>query len=241
MANGCAAPAAGVVGAGPGVLITRPEPDATRTAALLAARGITAVIAPLLEISPRPVLLPWDVQALLVTSGHAVDVLSPSDMPLLAVGDATAARARARGFRHVESAGGDAAALTSLITLRCDPKAGPLLLASGRGQGRELAAALRSHGFRVLRRSVYAASPVRRLPATALSALQQRRLRAALFLSAETARCFVRVLPEDLRPALDGVEALAIGEAAAAALHGLPWRRIRAAPHPTLDDLLALL
>jgi hypothetical protein len=40
---------------------------------------------------------------------------------------------------------------------------------------------------------------------------------------------------------LRGVLALAIGKAAADALKPLPWRQVRLARTPTLDDVLALL
>jgi len=88
---------------------------------------------------------------------------------------------------------------------------------------------------------VYAARPVRRLPAEALDALAGQDLRAALFLSADTARAFVRALPAALHRDLAGVDALAIGQPAADVLMHLPWRRVRVSANPTLVSVMALL
>ena len=223
-----------------GVLITRPEAEARATAAQLESMGFTPVIAPLLRVRPLPFRPSPRIEAVLVTSGNAIPAVSALDLPLLAVGDATARRARAAGATDVASAGGDAADLLALARRRCRPGA-CLLLASGQGQGHALAHGLRQAGFRVHRRAVYAAAPVRRLPDAARQALGDAALKAALFLSAETARAFVHVLPPALCPALVAVDALAISERAACALAPLPWRRVRVSVAPTLEQVLALL
>jgi uroporphyrinogen-III synthase len=159
---------------------------------------------------------------------------------LMTVGDATAARAAAAGFATVHSANGDGAALAALASARLDPAAGPLLLATGRGQSSILAADLRRRGFRVQRRVVYTAISVARFPAAAHTAIGNG-LRAAMFFSTETAETFAHLLPHALAPALAGTDALAIGEAAGAALRHLPWRAVRVAVSPTQDGVLALL
>ena len=224
-----------------GVLLTRPIDDARRIAPLIEARRFVPVYAPFLRVHTRAAALPRGVQALLVTSARALDGVSPWPVPVLAVGDATAARARQVGFMNVTSARGDAAALADLAACSLDPGAGKLLLLSGAGQGGAIAAALRMSGFPVLRRVTYAAVPVRRFPAAAGVALREDRLHAAIFLSGETAAAFARLLPPLLTAHLPGVLALAIGKSAADALKPLPWRDIRLAATPTLDDVLALL
>jgi uroporphyrinogen-III synthase len=225
-----------------GVLVTRPEPGASETAQRLLALSYHPVLAPLLRVRRLEPALPLDVSAVLVTSGNAVPCLPASlySTPLLAVGNATADRARAAGFAHVLSADGDAAALAELTRQVCRPGAA-LLLATARQQGGSLAATLRAAGFVVHRRAVYAAKPVDRMPQPALQALQGGSLAAALFLSAETARAFARLLPPQLLPALAEVEALAIGQPTAEALRFLPWRRVRVSAKPTQDSILAML
>jgi uroporphyrinogen-III synthase len=203
-------------------------------------------VAPLLEIQPLSGTLPAaaSVQAVLVASGNALPGLARRyrRLPLLAVGDATAARARTEGFTQVYSAGADAVALAALAGQRCDPDAAPLLLAAGRGQSLALATALRAHGFRVIRRAVYASVPVTILPASAVTAARSGRLRAILFFSTETARQFARLLIRaGLRETIAGVDACAIGATVVTAIEGLPWRRVLRAAQPTQDAMLALL
>jgi uroporphyrinogen-III synthase len=178
-----------------------------------------------------------------VASGNAVAGVPAAfhALPLLAVGDATAALARQAGFVCVHSAGADAAALAALAARHCDTKGAPLLLATGARQGTALAADLRQRGFRVLRRIVYMACPVTALPPAALQAVRDGTLHAALFFSAETAAAFVRAVPPDLLSAFADIEALAISQRVGHVLRPLPWRRVRVAVRPTQDDLLALL
>ena len=225
----------------PSIVITRPLAEATRVAARIEALGFRAVIAPMLDIHPRSPRLPPAAQATLVTSANALPELAPGDMPLLAVGDSTAMRARSLGFSNVHSAGRDAVALADLAQRLLDPAAGPVLLASGAGQGGKLAADLRHRGFRVIRRVCYAAVPVRRFPTEAAAGLAAREVHAILFLSAETAAVFVRLLPPEFHNALASVAALAIGKSAADLLEPLPWLRVCRAQNPTLDDVLALI
>ncbi len=224
------------------MLVTRPEPGATETAAELTRRGYLPIVAPLLRIVPLGLAPHGHADILLATSGNAIPHLPAArpDIRLLVVGDRTAARARAAGFHNVESADGDAEALAELVQARCTPGT-RLLLATARGQGHHLAAALRAAGYAVQRRAVYAAEPAKSLPDTAMSALVDRRLGAALFLSAETARAFVTLLPQSLHTCLCGIEALAIGAPTAAALAHLPWRGVRVSAKPTLERVLALL
>lgn len=229
-----------------GVLVTRPEPGASETAARIAALGYQPIVASLLEIRILHAALPpsGHVQAVLATSGNAIAALPASHrhLPLFAVGDATAGLARASGFAQVHSASGDAAALAALVARDCDRSAGPLLFPCGRGQGHELAGDLRQRGFVVVRRAVYAAVPVRVLPEAARDALIGGGLTAAVFFSAETARHCVHLLSAArLHEAVRSVAALAIGQSTAVALQALPWRRIDVATQPNQEAMLALL
>jgi uroporphyrinogen-III synthase len=228
------------------VLITRPEPGASETAALVAAMGFTPVVAPLLSIRATPVRLPPPDQivAILMASGNAADRLPAPfrTKPVLTVGATTARRAIAAGFANVTSAEGDAVALAALVQARLDPRDGTLLLAAGQGQSLALVADLRGSGYRVVRRVVYAAMPVTRLPDAARVALLDKRTRAVLFFSAETARQFVRLVrASGLLDTLPDRDAITIGHQAGVALEGVTWSRVRVAGKPTQDEMLALL
>jgi uroporphyrinogen-III synthase len=228
------------------VIITRPEPGASETARRVEAMGFAPVVAPLLEIRSFPLRLPppGRLVAVLLTSGNAVGSLPASlcAMPVLAVGAATASRARQAGFTDVASADGDAVALAALVRERIGPNEGTLLLAAGHGQSLALAAELRASGYRVARRVAYKAIPVARLPEPARVALLDRRSRFVLLFSAETARHFVRLVRQaGLLRALSDCVAITIGPQAAMALRDLPWARIHVAAKPTQDEMLALL
>lgn len=197
-----------------------------------------------MAVLPRSVAVARRPQAVLATSGNAIAALPANlrTVPLLAVGDATAERARAAGFATVHSAGRDAAALASLATSLCAPSAGGLLLASGEGQGMALAAALRAKGFRVVRRVAYATRAAEALPQDARAALTAGTIRAALFFSPQSARIFVTILQRDMpASSVQGIDALAISRPTEAVLKGLPWLRVRVASHPNQDELLKLL
>ena len=231
---------------GPCVLVTRPEPDALATTALLRARGFHPLTAPMLRIVPLAARLPPAdrLQAVLAGSLNAVRTLPAShrDLPLLAVGDATAEEARRQGFRAVHSASGDAAALAALAARILEPAGNPLLLPTRPGEGLRLAADLRLRGFRVLRRVTYDAVPVPVLSFEAEAALREGRVAAVLFFSASAARVFARVVRKrGLEGQLARVEAIAISNAVASGLTGLAFRRIRSAPRPNQDSVLALL
>ncbi len=118
------------------LLVTRPEPDASREAELLAARGHQAVLAPLLTIEfdrDAPLELAG-AQALLATSRNALRALASHParedaikLPLLAVGDATAGEAQALGFADVTIGPGTGAKFAKLIVSEFEPGRGALV------------------------------------------------------------------------------------------------------------------
>lgn len=95
------------------ILVLRERGEAERTAALLAARGHEPLLLPLHEIRPLGPEVPdgaWG--GVLITSGYAVDWLARlfdlRNVPVLAVGEATAARLRKAGFGDVRVGSGEA-------------------------------------------------------------------------------------------------------------------------------------
>ena len=230
------------------VLISRPEPGASITARRLRDMGYVALVAPGTVIENRPTRLPAPdrLQAVLLTSAAALPALTEKfhHLPVFAVGDATAAVARAAGFATVASAAGDAVALIRLVTARLRADGGTLLFPGAAVLAADIVRPLRAQGFRVLRRIVYRVITAPNLPAEALTALAAGEISHALFFSPGSARAFVaRALVE--RPEVllhcTQTEALAISSATAAALAPLLWRRIRVASRPNQDEVLALL
>jgi uroporphyrinogen-III synthase len=229
-------------------LITRPRAEAAALAAQLGERGIEAVIEPLIEIATGAAVLPslTGFQALLCTSANGVRALARSSaergLPLFAVGDATAARARAEGFRRVESAGGDIDDLAYLVGRRLKPQDGKLLHIAGSAVAGDLAAALAGEGFAVERVVLYDASPAAALtPATALS-IAGGEFDFALFFSPRTAAIFSRLTEEaEVQAGLHPTIAVSISAAADAMLADLPFRHRIIAEKPTQAALVACI
>ena len=226
------------------VLITRPEPGATETAARLTASGFFPVVAPVLSIVGRDLRAPNHVAATLLTSRNAIAACASSlyGLPVFAVGTATARRAAETGFNNVLNADGDAEALAKLVADTMSPADGALFLPAGQGQGGAIASALRLRGFRVVRRVAYRTICTPVLPTAAATGLRNGVLSAAMFFSGETSRHFVRLIEAaGLGNAVRDVEAVSISEAAAVPLRSLPWRCIGIAAKPNHDAMLVLL
>jgi uroporphyrinogen-III synthase len=238
-------------------LVTRPRDDAAGISAALEARGIAAVLEPLLEIhfSPEgaallaPLLL--GSQALLFTSANGVRAFAASstrrDIAVFAVGDASATASRAAGFTAVESAGGDVAALAALVARRLDPAKGALLHASASDVAGDLAGDLTQRGFETRRLALYDAESVKRLSETTRRMIAQGEIGFALFFSPRTAASFVRLAGEaGLVPCLArigavGLSAPVVASRGGAARGAAPWRWIATAAAPNESSLLAAL
>ena len=229
-------------------LVTRPREEAAGLAEALGRRGIEAIVEPLLDIHYRAAAAPdlAGAQAVLCTSANGVRALArlcgERAVPLFAVGDATAARARAEGFLRVESAGGDAADLGRLVRDRLCPENGPLLHVAGSDVAGDLAGELRRAGFAVERVVLYEAHPVAALSAACARALSAGIVEFALFFSPRTAAIFARLAAgAGLAESIGHVTAVSISAAADRALSPLVWRERHIAERPDQASLLAAL
>jgi uroporphyrinogen-III synthase len=229
-------------------LVTRPREEADSLIAALATLGVDALVEPLMEIHYQaPEALDLDgVQAILCTSANGVRALARASsvrgVPLLAVGDATAARARAEGFGSVESAGGDVGDLARLAGARLRPQNGPLLHVAGNVVAGDLAGLLRAQGFTVERHVLYEARAASALSPAALDSLRAGAIAFALFFSPRTAAIFAKLADvAGVTECCARVTALSISEAADAALAGLPWHDRRIAERPNQPALLDAL
>jgi uroporphyrinogen-III synthase len=229
------------------LLVTRPEPEATRTAERLRALGHEPVIAPMLEtVFLDPPLPAIDPAAILVTSLNGVRALARWPLsdgwfarPVLAVGDRTAGAAREAGFRDVRSADGDGEALAELAIATLDPKAGPLLYPAAVDRAGDWPGDLTEAGFEIALVEAYRMDPATALPDSVVAALRERAIDGILAYSPRTATTLSRVV-EAIRPPLplDGLAVYALSPNVAAALD---FGTVHAAKEPTEDALLALL
>ena len=227
-------------------LVTRPLPDAWRTAEALEARGVSAVVEPMLRIQylSAAALDLADVQALLFTSANAVRAFAATSperrLPAFAAGDATARQARAAGFLRVESAAGDARALAGLAAARCDPSAGTLLHASGEYVAGRLAGRLAEAGFTVRQEALYRTRAAESFSPRLVEKLVGGCLAFALFFSPRTAAVFARLaLRSGVRDSCRSVHACVLSEAVGRALEGVAWREVRVAGRPDHEAMMA--
>jgi uroporphyrinogen-III synthase len=230
------------------VLLTRPRLDAEETARLLAAQGIEAVIAPLIEIGDIPGVSVdlAAVQAILATSANGVRALARAtqerNTPVYTVGDASARVAADCGFTDVTSARGDVGALAALVRMKLDPLAGALVHVTGSAVAGDLGAELASIQFVVRRSQLYCSQTVDALPAEARQALQTGAIDTVLFYSPRTAARFAKLVAEaDLEKNCRQLIACCLSTAVAKALAALTFAEIRIAEAPNQDCLFAVL
>lgn len=149
------------------IWITRAEPGAAATAERIRQLGHRPLVAPLLEVRPTAQAAPdlEGVGALAFTSANAARVFAGlterRDLPVFAVGAATAKAAKAEGFKRVLSADGDVAALAAGIVGRAGELRGLVLHAAAAEPAGDLAGALAQAGVRSRTETIYETTPVK--------------------------------------------------------------------------------
>lgn len=182
------------------LLLTRPQPDAERTAAALRARGHDVLTMPLMRIEPIADADigagPWG--AVIATSANACRVIAAHKniaalrgLPLFAVGRRTAQAAEAAGFSAVISADGALDALAALVIGRITDKSLPLLYLAGADRAGDLAGALAARGLRVHTVVVYRAIMETQIPPTLYARLQAGEIDGVLHFSARSVQAFL--------------------------------------------------
>jgi uroporphyrinogen-III synthase len=233
------------------LIVTRPEPDATRSAKALIRLGHEAILSPMLDIitDPKAKIPTRAYQAVLATSSNAVRALAARavrpvtvDVPLFAVGDQTALEAKRAGFGAARSAGGALDDLVALVGAELTPAAGPLLYAAGEEQAGDLAAKLRERGFEVETAILYRAEPRPRLAQVAEAGLKEGTVDGVLLYSRRSAAAFALALRAGgLAPLGKNVACFCISASAAEAVAKVAEGKILTAEHPDQLALFAMI
>ncbi|MDP6343139.1 MAG: uroporphyrinogen-III synthase [Alphaproteobacteria bacterium] len=230
------------------LILTRPREESEALGRLLEARGHSVLIEPMLRIEALPdAELDLDgVAALLLTSANGARILAGRtarrDLPVLAVGDATARAARDAGFETVASADGDVVALAALVRRRLRPADGVLLHVAGSAVAGDLAGDLAGDGYQVRRAVLYRSARAERLSPGCRAALAAGEIDGVVFFSPRSAAGFANLLRrEELVDCCRGIDLYGLSQAVARAAGDLPWRRQQIAEMPQQDALLALL
>ncbi len=233
------------------LLVTRPEPDASKQARALMSRGHDVSVEPLLEIEfvDGAEFELGGVQALVATSRNGLRALelmpqltAARALPLLAVGPASAQSARALGFARVHEGKGTALSLLHVTRSHCPPGRGALLHLAGETLATNLKAVLEECGYCVRQPVLYRAKARSELSESAQAALRSGGLGGVILMSPRTAKIYRGlVAAAGLADALGNVIHFCLSEAVAVALGGGPPPQCRIAESPREDDLLALI
>lgn len=231
------------------VLVTRPEPGASRTAHRLQERGFQPILLPLTETAALPAhagQVPAGAVAVAVTSANAVHhapkemIAALADLPCHAVGKRTAEASRKAGFLSVSEGPGHAEALADDLAGEFPGKT--IVYLCGRVRFPAFEQRLHGAGVRVHAIETYDTLAVAYPDQAALARLSGQPVGAVLLYSAKAAAA-MRVLAE--RPALQGLfektRLFALSARIAAAFGDADGDRIRIAARSDEDALLALL
>jgi uroporphyrinogen-III synthase len=232
------------------LLVTRPEPDAERTASALRVRGHSVIVAPLLRIEALPDAEigsgPW--AAILVTSANAAAAIVQhprgaelKDVPVLAVGEHSAQAMRAAGFAEVISAAGDGGDLVRLAAERLKQSV-PLLYLAGADRSGDIAGDLAAQNFTVRVAVIYRAVAATALPRAAVDALAGG-IDGVLHFSRRSAEVYVNAARSAglLEAALKKPRHFCLSVQVAEPLTQAGAADIRIGPQPTEAALLAVI
>jgi uroporphyrinogen-III synthase len=181
------------------LLVTRPEPDAERTAAALRAKGHEAVVASVLRVEPVAADFGRGPFAgVIMTSANAANAIAAhprlaelTALPVFAVGTRTADAAHQAGFATVASAGGGWAKLVRLIAARVRDPGARLLYVAAEDRSGDIPGALAASGLAVETVVLYRAVAAPGFARSLQAALEAGRLDGVLHYSRRSAQAFV--------------------------------------------------
>ena len=233
------------------ILITRPEPDATRWQTHLEAHGHTTTVDPLLRIERLPLdgIDFTGVQALIATSRNGLRGLEASlaraaavALPIYTVGPGTAELAAELGFAAIIQGPSSARELAPLIAASADPSGGRLIHLSGDKIAFDLAAALAPAGLQVDRVTVYRSQPVTELRSATIAALSCCDIDIVTLMSPLSATTFVSLLVQyGLFKQCQRLVYVCLSENVAARVRSLNPSSVHVASRPNSDDMLVLV
>ncbi len=232
------------------MLVTRPEPGASRTGRRLAAGGFSPLLMPLSRIEPLArdedavVQLP---DAVVATSANALLHLPAplaarlSGRPLFAVGEKTGHAARQAGFASVLEGDGDAAELAQRVASRY-PAGAQLVYLCGRVRLPDFEEAMRDAGIAVLAVETYDTPSVVPDSKVIVALLGGGPVDAVMLYSRNAALAFATIAGRaELSGRFENAQLLCLSEKIATALPATSAVRHRVAAEPNEDAMFALL
>ncbi len=230
------------------VLVTRPEPDATPFAERCRSAGLTPIISPLMSIAfNKTPINTAGIGALAFTSANGARAFSTagnlSDLPVFAIGDATAESANAAGFNDVSVAAGDIESLASLIEQERHRLTGAILHVAGAHRAGDLVNGLKLKGIEVRREVLYEARAVDALPEKArLALVSTPPVEWVSFFSPRTAKLFLALIRKaGIEDCLRSTHAVCLSEAIADVLAQSIWNSVEIAPRRDASGIISVI
>ena len=233
------------------ILLTRDAGKSLRLAEHLRAQGALVLQAPLLvqtALSPPPPVDFSGISALLFTSAAAPEfsarLAADKNLPVFAVGSATAKAAQEAGFKTIHTANGDSHAAASLLLAKKEALGiTHVLHLCGMDVAQDIAPALAAGGIALTRKALYKAEPVDTLPPDIIRHIASDSIDTIVFFSARAAAHFVELAQKSGLEAHTGsIEAVCLSPRIAEPLRKISWQAIRITPRPDgsgLEELLA--
>jgi uroporphyrinogen-III synthase len=232
------------------LLVTRPEPDGERTAAVLRARGHEVMVAPMLRVETIACELPdGPFGAVVMTSANAARAVARHSrrdqlisLTAYTVGRHSADAARAAGFREVSSVDGDQGDLVALLRARYMGGSQPLLYLAGEDRAGDLPGDLAASGVPVVAVSVYRAVKAEHFPAAVAAAVAQGALDGVLHFSRRSAEAYLACTRSAGAPASGpGPVHYCLSRQVSEPLAAAGAATIRVAPRPEEAALIGLI
>ena len=229
------------------ILVTRPQPQADKTADKLVAMGHEVVIEPQLVFNAMAV--PADtvrgLAALIVTSSRAIEALGHAGLladlasvPIFCVGQASGRAAVAAGFRQVKIAGGDVGSLLRSV-VAAKPE-GRVLYAAGVERSGNLVGELENYGILSDLQEVYRMVAVKGFSSQVHTYISGGKIDCALFYSPRSLKVFLQNCHlEKVADFLNSMKVLCISERVASLAK--PFSQVSIAEAPTEEALFSLL
>lgn len=228
------------------VLVTRPEPGASRTAERLRIAGCEPVLLALSKIKAVPVA-DFDASRFDVVAATSANALAHApralietiaDLPCFTVGEKTASEARAAGMENVVAGDGDGAVLAALVTAKTKARERVLYLC-GKVRRDDFESALAAAGRTVLAVETYDTVARAVSADEAGRVLSNRPVNAVLVYSQQGAKSLLPLLKAPLlAPLFADARILCLSPRIAEVFSGM---RVFAAETPDEDALFALL
>ena len=229
------------------ILVTRPGEDGIALAELLNISGIDSIVDPLMSIQQihGPQLKLEGVQALLLTSANGVRALvnrsSRRDIPIYAVGEATARTARKFGFSQVHSADGNVDMLVDLVENILKPEDGSLLHIAGSSIAGDLIKSLSNSGFQCSRVILYKTNNSRRLLDSTIADIKQNKIDAVMLYSPRSAEIFVNLIRKArLVRSCQKIILICLSDAVYKKTLKIQWKAVRTSTEPNQGAIIEL-